>query len=347
MNNAAKLAIGLGVAWVVFGQKGGGAVAAAGESTGSSTGQDESTEEKTANIAKSSPVWPQGTGTDWSSSGPQMSSGTQGYSDFGLPDFTPATKRDPYLDQLYGQEAVYKGPIRDFYSVPRLRAIAWAAATYYGLPASWVWGILQGESNFFPVGIFRGYKGTADYAKKYKTTAYGMGQMLNGRYKYEAPHWLATSEGMAKAHRAFLDPKWGIWSVAASYGRMAKNRGGGWNKPLGDQAKAVDRMARGYKSPSWQGPLAVGHWWAGTKATKGAQAKVRQILKYGMQIHEDGKLKPSSAWSKMTPGAKAVDYLPPWKTGSISPQGITTMHTAQTVLESAGNPLFSLNAGLV
>lgn len=329
-------------------RKGGSAAA----TTGSSTGDDESPEEKQANETVKSPAWPQGEGADWSSSGPQIVAGATGYSDWGLPDLiSPATERDPYLDQLWDREVIFKSAIRGDYSIPRLKVIARAAAAYYGIPASWVWGILQGESNYYPLGIYAGNTGSNAKAKAKKSTAHGMGQMLGGRYRNsERKHWLATSGGLAKPHASFLDPKWSIWSTAAAYGRMAKNRGGGHNRSITKQMQAVDSMATGSKSRAGHGSLAVGHWWAGQKVpqyTKGAKAKVRQILKYGQDVWKDGVMRPSSSWHKTTPGVKEVDWMPPWKTGKLSTTQKFTVGSALSALEAAGYPLISLNSGLV
>jgi len=313
------------------------------------TGEDESPEEVAAGAETTIPVTAMGSGAGWSSTGPQSVSGQVNYSDWGLPDIVPAKKRDPYLDQLWAQEESSKAAIRESYSIPRLKQITQSAAAWYGVPASWIWGILQGESNYHPVGIFKGYKGSADGAKKARSTAYGMGQMLKGRANYEYLHWMESSAGMARPHHTFLDPKWGIWSVAASYGRMAKNRGGGVNRDLAKQQRAVGRMARGEKSPSHQKSLAVGHWWAGqtSGAANGAKKKTRQILKYGRQVFKDGKVSPSSAWQKMNPKVREADYLPPWKTGKMSDINKFLMMAAVGSLEWAGEPLYDLNAGLV
>lgn len=349
MNPRLAFLVFLAVAFAVS-RRGGAGAAVTG--TGSSSGEDESPEEQQASQVITAPAWPQGTGADWSSSGPQIMAGQMGYSDFGLPELAnPATTRDPYLDQLWAREVKYKAALREAYSVPRLKLIARAAAAYYGLPASWVWGILQGESNFYPVGIFAGYTGSNAKAKARKTTAYGMGQMLGGRYRRsEKKHWKATSGGLGRDHHFFLDPKWGIWSVAGAYGRMAKNRGGGHNKSISDQMKAVDRMARGYKSPSGQGSLAVGHWWGGQlvpQSTPSARAKVKQILRYGQDVWKDGVMRPSKSWHKTTPGVVENDWLPPWKKGALSETQKFTVGSALTALEAAGYPLISLNAGLV
>ena len=346
MNKQLMALLGLIGAFFLFGRKGAAGVAG---SSGSSSGEDETAQEKQLNETVQTPPWPQGTGTDWSSSGPQMEGGSKGYSDWGLPPLiNPATTRDPYLDQLWDREVIFKAAIRSDYSIPRLKLIARSAAAYYGVPASWVWGILQGESNYFPVGIYAGYSGSNAKAKAARSTAHGMGQMLGGRYRRsEKKHWKATSGGMGKDHEFFLDPKWGIWSVAASYGRMAKNRGGGHNRALGKQLQAVHAMATGSKSPSNQGSLAVGHWWAGTTATAGAKAKVRQILRYGQDVWKDGVMRPKSSWKKTAPGEKAADHLPPWKTGALNANQKITMGTALTALEFTGAPLFDLNKALV
>lgn len=349
MNRQFALFILALVGFFVMGRKAG---ASSVLSIGSSSGEDESPEEKLANETVTTPAWPQGTGADWSSSGPQMVGGTTGYSDWGLPPLiNPATTRDPYLDQLWDREVIFKAPIRDSYSIPRLKLITRSAAAYYGVPASWIWGIMQGESNYYPLGIYAGYTGSNAKAKARKTTAHGMGQMLGGRYRNsERKHWLATSGGLAKPHYMFLDPKWGIWSVAGAYGRMAKNRGGGHNRRISDQMKAVDRMARGYKSLAGQGSLAVGHWWGGQKVpqtTPSAKAKTKQILKYGQDVWKDGVMRPSKSWHKTSPGVKEADWLPPWKTGVLSETQKFTMGSALSALEAAGYPLISLNAGLV
>ena len=58
-------------------------------------------------------------------------------------------------------------------------------------------------------------------------------------------------------------------------------------------------------------------------------------------------MRPSKSWHKTTPGVKAADWLPPWKTGSLSETQKFTIGSALTSLEAAGYPLITLNKGLV
>jgi hypothetical protein len=280
---------------------------------------------------------------------PWRAGGHTGYSGYPLPDLDPASTRDAYIDQLFAREQQFKAPIREAYSVPRLKQIAIAAGAFYGVPPSWVYGILQGESNFFPVGIFKGYTGTSEHAKNAKSSAFGMGQMLKGRWNYEKSFAAKSSYDGAPPHWFFIDPKAAIWSVAGSYGRMMHNRGGGYSRDLGKQYKAIQKAARGGGSPSHQGSLAVGHWWAGQTegAKNGAKAKTRQILKYGMQVYQDGVRRPSSSWQKGAPPVHQHDWLPPWRIGSLTFADQQNILTTASILETAGDELRVLNQALV
>lgn len=260
--------------------------------------------------------------------------------------FYPQSK---YIAALWHREQQYKAsPVRTSYSIPRLKQITIAASCYFGVPPSWTYGLLQGESNFFPIGIFAGYKNSDSYAIARKSSAYGMGQMLRGRWKNsERPAWLRAGGPSSTFHYQFLDPKIAIWVVASSVGRLVgQARGGGWGKSIEDQMYGIYRASRGNRLPSGQGSLAVGHWWAGTYATKGATAKVKDILAYGRDVWSE-KMRPKSSWHKTAPGVQPADSLPPWRTGSLTPSQATTMLNLALVLEGAGQELFDLNSGLL
>ncbi len=283
----------------------------------------------------------------------------------------PAKGADDYIAQLWAREQAYKkSTVRPAYSVPRNKAMARSAAAYYGVPASWVYGILQGESNYFPVGIHAGYKGSPAKAMSINDTGYGMGQITRSRWKGEWPKLVALSgggwagvqvdpydieatpstTGIKLEHWHMLDPKVGIWATAASYGRMVANRGGGPGKTLEDQVIGIQKAARGVGSNIKrkdgtvfkQGSLAVGNWWAGTYSIKGARAKVRQIIRYGGDVW-DNDMRPKTSWKKTEPGVQPTDYLPPWRTGSLTPTQHNEMMQRLSVLEAAGQELRDLN----
>lgn len=294
------------------------------------------------------PIPPTGQGQSPSSTAVFWEGGVPGDSTYPLPPRAwDTSSQATYITQLYEQEAAHKAAIRGWYNVDRLKQITRAAAAYYGVPPSWVWGILQGESNYFPVGIYKGYTGSPKGAIAARSSAYGMGQVLRGRFtKSEASHLASSTNNHAWMHHDLLDPKFGIWTVAASYGRMARKRGGGHGRPLEDQVVGIMRAGRGIGSPKHQGSLAVGHWWAGqgTSATKGATAKTRQIVRYGMDVWRDKK-RPKSSWQKGG-AVMEVDFLPPWRTGQLSAFQKTQLLNSALVLEAAGDELHQLNAEL-
>jgi hypothetical protein len=247
-----------------------------------------------------------------------------------IPAMDEHPKRDPYIDQLWAREQTWKPIAREFYNVDRERRIARAAAAFYGVPPSWVWGLVRGESNFYPVGIF---SASPSKAKARKSNAYGMGQILRGRFDKSEKAWIhASSNNNGWNHSDMIDPKRGIWSVAASLGRGAKNRGGGPGKSLAKQQAAIKKMALE------QDGLLVGKWWAGFSDAYegGARKKIGQILTYGPDVYDTGPPPWGFLWQKSGQTLPADD-LPPWMIGSLDSAGVANLQAAAINLEAAGS----------
>ena len=217
--------------------------------------------------------------------------------------------RNAYIDALYQRQLVFLPVAKGVYNIDRLRAIALAASVFYGVPPEWTWGLLKRESNMVPVGIFGA---SPAKAKKAKSTAYGVSQILRGRFDNSEKKWLRET-GATWNHSDLIDPKRAIWTTAASLGRGLYTRGGGRGRPLGAQQAAIAKMAK-----EKQG-LAVGRWWAGQSeaATKGAIAKVKDIIKWGPDVWNVGPPANSYMWQKTGPVSMA-DWLPPWLMGEAS-----------------------------
>ena len=279
------------------------------------------------------PVIPAATGPGF-----QPAGGVLAGSGLPLPVITEAPTRDAYIDQLWAREQVWKPYAREYYNIDNLRRIARAAGAYYGAPPSWVWGLVRGESNFYPVGI---YAHSPSKAKAKKSTAYGSGQILRGRFNKSEKAWIDKStNGYGWNHSDMIDPKRAIWSLAASVGRGLKNRGGGPGRSLAKQQVAIKKMAQE------QGGLLVGKWWAGfaDKYVPGAKKKIRDVRKYGPDVYSIGKPPSTSMWQKTGPTIPADD-LPPWMVGALSASAAQQLGNSNVALEAAGSFLADPDTG--
>lgn len=256
-----------------------------------------------------------------------------------LPSMVEHPKRDPYIDQLWAREQIWKPQARTHYNINNLRRIARAASAYYGVPPSWTWGLIRGESDFWPVGI---YAHSPAKAKAIKSNAYGMGQLLRSRFDKSEKAWInQSSNGYGWNHSDMIDPKRAIWTVAASVGRGLKNRGGGPAKSLAKQQAAIKKMALSNSG------LLVGKWWAGFSSAyeAGARKKIRDVRRYGPDVYSTGPPPSSAMYQRLGPTIGADD-LPPWMVGSLTPAAAAALSKSNVALEQAGSFLADPDTGV-
>jgi hypothetical protein len=199
----------------------------------------------------------------------------------------------PYIQRLYDQQVRYLGPLRAYWTKDRLRSVARAAASYYGVPPEWVWGLLWRESAWRPVGV---YGGSATKAQAVPSNVYGMGQMLGSRYGTEQA---AAPAILWWAHSGLLSPPASVWTVAASLGRALASRGGG----PGSTAAASEEAARRFAAED--DGTAVGGWWASPgRVTEGARRKTSDVAVRGPDVW--GETDPDPALRGMLSRAAAI-----------------------------------------
>ena len=226
-----------------------------------------------------------------------------------------------YIRQLWAREQAFKPKYRTAYNIDRMRRITRAAARYFGVPAEWPWGAIYGESAWYPVGIYAGYRGTPKYAIARKTTAYGVGQILRGVFNKTIAgggYW-SMKKNLPKdkwwKHEDMLDPKVALWSVVAQYGRSMVKRGGGPGKSPAAKVAAARRFG-GLKG----GFMPASLWTTGGagKVGPGTKRKMRQIVQYGPSAFAAaGKKAPSKGWKRNGP-TFASDDVPPWGGAAVS-----------------------------
>lgn len=212
-----------------------------------------------------------------------------------------------YVDSLYAQQRELLPGIRPEWGLWRLRAVALAAAdwmTSHGYPVdpAQLWGLTYRESHWVPIGVHGVYGPPSGWPSRtpevsYKSSAYGLTQLLRSRFDAGPAPWSAERLGglVFWDHPMLLWPRLAVWTTAVELARL------------------YERLGR---LPS---NLNVGQWWAcpahlgraQADSCAGARAKADSISAAGGEVYAGAS--PSAFETSNVPGPppQPTDGLPP------------------------------------
>lgn len=245
-----------------------------------------------------------------SSKGAAGSAGVDGYG-----SSPPGTGAHAVIDELAKRQARDLQSMRAYWNLSRLKAATHAASKAWGVPPQWVWGMIWRESGWRPVGL---YGNSAAKAKAVAggegSTAFGVGQMLGSRFRAEKAWANQRVPGSIPwTHADLIDPRAGIWAVAASIRRAIETHG-------------PEKLTA-------NGGRLLGAWWTGSKGNWARKAG--DIAKRGPNVWQKGA---PSGWTNNQPGAVTPGDKSPPK-GATTPNLTPSYYDASAALASSAQAI--------